>query len=78
MDCYVNYYYNSNDNRYECGIVVDTTKRGIEYSKIGLKLLCDEVSCNGIKELYDSFEVNRVSVMKVFEDVGFKVIERLK
>ena len=73
---YVNYHYNNNENRYECGIVIEASKRGKGYSKVGLKLLCDEARNNGIKELYDNFEVDRVSALKVFEEVGFEVVER--
>ena len=32
---------------------------------------------NGIKELYDSFEVNRGNTLKIFESVGFKIVNEL-
>ena len=72
---YVNYHYNKNDNRYECGILIEYKYRGKGYSKKGLKLLCDEARKNNIKSLYDNFEINRGNTLKVFESVGFKVIE---
>lgn len=72
---YVNYHYNKYDNRYECGIVVESKHRGKGYSKEGLKLLCDKAKENGIKELYDNFEKNRTSSIKLFESLGFEVVE---
>ena len=36
---YVNYHYNKNDERYDCGIVIYSKFRGKGYAKIGLKLL---------------------------------------
>ena len=38
-------------------------------------MLCDEARKNNIKSLYDNFEINRGNTLKVFESVGFKVIE---
>ncbi|MBE6160240.1 MAG: GNAT family N-acetyltransferase [Lactobacillales bacterium] len=75
---YVNYHYNKNDNRYECGIVIEGKHRNKGYSKIGLKLLCEEAFKNGINELYDNFEKDRENTLKVFESIGFKIIEETK
>ena len=72
---YVNYHYNKNDKRYECGILIDSQHRGKEYSKDALKLLCDEAKANGIIELYDNFEIDRYNTLSVFEQVGFEVVE---
>lgn len=72
---YVNYQYNKNDNRYYCGIVIESKYRGLGYSKVALTLLCDEARKNGIKQLYDDFEIDRGNALKIFESVGFKVVE---
>lgn len=72
---YCNYHYNKNDDRYECGILIDSKYRGKGYSKIALKLLCNTAKNNGIKELYDSFEIDRGNTLKLFESVGFKVVK---
>ncbi len=72
---YVNYHYNKNDKRYECGILIDSQHRGKGYSKDALKLLCNEAKANGIIELYDNFEIDRYNTLSVFEQVGFEVVE---
>ena len=38
---YVNYQFDSSENYYDCGILIEATKRGKGYSKEGLKLLCE-------------------------------------
>ena len=72
---YVNYQYNKDDDRYECGILIEAKYRGQGYSKIALKLLCDVAKSNGIEELYDNFEIDRGNTLNIFEDVGFYVVE---
>lgn len=72
---YCNYHYNKNENRYECGILIDSKYRGKGYSKKSLKLLCNKAKENGIKELYDNFEIDRGNTLKLFESVGFKVVK---
>lgn len=42
-----------------------------------LTLLCEEARKNGIKELYDTFEVDRGNTLKIFEAVGFKIVNEL-
>ena len=71
---YVNYHYNKNEDKYECGIVIESIHRGKGYAKEGLKLLCCHAKENGIKALYDNFEKNRDGA-KVFFDLGFKIVE---
>ncbi len=71
---YVNYQYNKDDNRYECGIVIEANKRGKGYAKEGLKLLCEYAKKNGIKSLYDNFEKDRPGI-EIFEQLGFKIYE---
>lgn len=73
---YVNYQYNKNENRYECGILIEYKYRGKGYAKIALKLLCNFARKNGIKELYDTFELDRGNVLKIFKRVGFEVIQK--
>ena len=72
---YVNYQYIKDDNRYDCGVVVYSKYRGKGYAKAGLQLLCNEAKKNGIKELYDNFEIDRGHTLSLFETVGFKVVE---
>ena len=71
---YVNYHYNKKDNRYECGIVIESIYRGKGYAKEGLNLLCCHAKENGINALYDNFEKDRNGA-KVFFDLGFKIVE---
>ncbi len=73
---YVNYHYNKNDDRYECGIVIEASKRGVGYSTEGLMLLCDEAKSAGVKALYDNFEKDRANI-KSFLNVGFQVVEEV-
>jgi RimJ/RimL family protein N-acetyltransferase len=73
---YVNYQYNKSEDRYECGILIESIYRGKGYSKQALKLLCDVARNNGIKELYDNFEIDRGSTLDIFKKVGFNVIEK--
>lgn len=72
---YVNYHYNNDEDRYYCGVLIESKHRGKGYSKIALRLLCDEAKKNAIKSLYDNFEIDRDNTLKVFESVGFKVVE---
>jgi len=74
---YVNYHLNKNDNRYECGIVIEAKHRGKGYSKEGLKLLCEKAKADGIDYLYYNFEKERPGI-KVFLDLGFKILEETK
>lgn len=73
---YVNYHYNKSDNRYDCGIVIESKYRGLGYAKIALELLCNVAKENGVKELYDNFEIDREHTLKLFESVGFKIVEK--
>ena len=74
---YVNYQYNENENRYECGILIENKYRGYSYSKLALQLLCQVAKKNGIKELYDNFEKDRDKALQLFESVGFRIVETL-
>lgn len=74
---YVNYQYNKNENRFECGILIESKYRNKGYSKIALNLLCNIAKEHGIKELYDTFELDRINTLKVFQKVGFKIVEEL-
>lgn len=70
---YVNYYYNKMEERYCCGVLIESKYRGKGYSKQALKLLCEVAKKNQIKELYDSFEVDRSNTLEIFKSCGFKV-----
>ena len=72
---YVNYHYNKDEDKYYCGILIESKYRGKGYSKEGLKLLLEEARKNNINELYDNFEIDKDNTLKVFESVGFKVVE---
>ena len=70
---YCNYQLNKNDNRYECGILIEAKYRGKGYAKPTLRLLCEQARKDGVKELYDNFEIDRGNTLKIFEDVGFTI-----
>ena len=72
---YVNYHYNKNEDRYDCGVLIDFNFRGKGYSKKSLKLLCEEAKSNGVEELYDNFEIDRDNTLNVFKSVGFEIVE---
>lgn len=74
---YCNYQYNEKSDKYECGLLIEAKYRGKGYSKEVLTLLCEEARKNGIKELYDTFEVDRGDTLKIFEAVGFKIVNEL-
>lgn len=69
------YYYLDND-KYNIGILIQDKYRGKGFSKIALKLLCEVAKQNGITSLYDTFECDRINVIKTFEDVGFRLISK--
>ena len=50
-------------------------KKNRKYSKQALKLLCEEARNNGIKELYDIFEIDRDNTLNIFKQAGFEVVE---
>ena len=72
---YINYHYNKNEDRYYCGILIESKHRGKGYSKSGLKLLCDYAKEHGVTELYDDFEIARNGI-KIFEDLGFEIVNK--
>ena len=74
----VNYQYNRDNDRYECGVLIDAKYRGKGYGKAAIKLLCETAKENGVKELYDEFEADRGHVLKLFESCGFVVCEEKK
>lgn len=69
------YYYLDND-KYNIGILIQDKYRGRGLSKFGIELLCEIAKQNGISELYDTFESNRINVIKIFKNTGFKVISK--
>lgn len=75
---YVNYQYNSSDKRYDCGILIEDKYRNRGYAKQSLELLLDVAKKNGVKEVYDSFEISRKSSLKLFLDIGFEIVDRFK
>lgn len=75
---YVNYHYNKNENRYECGVLIENKYRGKGYSKDALRLLVKDAYDNNIDYLYDNFEKDRKNTLKTFQDVGFEIVEETK
>lgn len=69
------YYYLDNE-KYNLGILIQDKYRGKGFSKIALELLCENAKQNGITELYDTFEYDRINTIKTFEKIGFKVISK--
>lgn len=72
---YVNYQYNKNDDRYECGVLIEYKYRGKGYSKDALILLIKEANKNNIHYLYDNFEIDRENTLDIFKSVNFEVVE---
>lgn len=70
---YVNYQYVN--ERYECGIVIESKYIGMGYAKKALELLCNAAKGNGVMELYDNFEIDRGHTLELFESVGFEIVE---
>ena len=68
--------YSKKDNKYECGILIEYKYRSKGYSKPALKLLIEEARKNNVDKLYDSFEVNRENTLKLFESLGFEVVNK--
>lgn len=75
---YVNYYYLQTEKRYMCGVVIEYKYRRCKYGYDALKLLCERAKENGIKALYDDFELDRVSALNLFLSLGFEVVEHKK
>ena len=74
---YVNYHFNQPENKYECGVVIESIHRGKGYSFPALMLLCENAFLNPkITELYDNFEASRINALHVFQKAGFQIVER--
>ena len=72
---YVNYQYNKEEDRYECGILIEDSFRERGYGRNALSLLCRTAKENGVKELFDSFEPDRGHTLHLFLDEGFEILE---
>lgn len=70
-------YYNldKTENKYCCGIVIESIHRGKGYSKKALKLLLEQAKKDNIIELYDNFELDRKAAVKLFKELGFEIVE---
>ena len=66
------------EETYDCGLLIEYKYRGKGDAKESLKLLCENSKKNGVKALYDTFETNRDNTLKLFESVGFKIVEKKK
>ena len=75
---YVNYQYNCDDDRYECGVLIEAKYRGKGYSRDALRLLIMTAKLNGIDYLYDNFEADRGNTLELFKSIGFEVMEQQK
>ena len=38
-------------------------------------MLCNTARKNGIKEMYDNFEIDRKNTLNVFKSVGFEIVK---
>lgn len=72
------YIYNEELKRYDCGIVVESSLRNLGYGHHALTLLIETAKKNNIDALYDSFEIDRESALKLFTDLGFEISEQEK
>lgn len=72
---YVTYHLNKVDNRYYCGVLIESKYRGQGYSKESLKLLIEKAKEQNIKTLYNSFEETRFNALSLFTKMGFKPTE---
>ena len=70
------YIIDKNGCKINIGILIQDKYREKSFSKNSLELLCEVAKQNGIKELYDTFEADRMNVIKIFENVGFKKISK--
>lgn len=71
-------YYYLDDDKYNVGILIDYKFRGSGYSYDALKLLCKKAKQNNIHALYDQFECDRINTLKVFEKVGFNIVDEIE
>lgn len=75
---YVNFHYNKNQDRYDCGIVIEHSFRGKGYAKDALIELCLTAFFGyEVSSLYDNFEEER-NALKLFEKIGFKKTKKYK
>ena len=75
----VNFQYNEKEKKYYCGVVIEAYHRGKGYGKEALKLLCEVAKTKyNITSFTDSFEETRIAAIRVFESVGFKVVNKYK
>lgn len=72
----VNYQYNNKTARYECGILIESSYRHKGYAKDALRLLMKDAYHHHIEYLYDDFEDTRIEALKIFTDLGFKIVEK--
>ena len=61
-------YYYLDNGKYNVGILIQNEYRGKGFSKISLELLCKVAKQNGIKELYDTFESDRLIGYRIAEE----------
>ena len=71
----VNYQYNKEKLRYECGIIIESKHRNRGYAKKALQELFKILKNNEIQDIYDSFEKDRKETYKLFISLGFEVVE---
>ncbi|MDO5018167.1 MAG: GNAT family N-acetyltransferase [Lagierella massiliensis] len=73
---YVNYYYNSEKDWWDMGIVILGSERGKGYGKEGLFLLVDQAfKTKKITRLHNTFETTRKAAYHIHKAVGFKDME---
>ncbi len=72
---YINFNKKENDNVASMGIVIYSKYRGKGYMKPALSKLCQQAKKEGIEILIDNVPQDREFALKVFFDLGFKIID---
>lgn len=67
--------YFSEDDSYEIGIVILGKFRGLGYSNIAIKLLCNELKKLGAKRLFHELPKSRLSAIKADIHNGFSIVK---
>lgn len=75
---YVNFNKDNETLKASMGIVIHSKYRGKGYMRDSVKLLMEEAKNKGVKVLTDTVPINRESALKVFEDLGFVVVDKYK
>lgn len=67
--------FDSSKNSHEIGIVIKGEHRGKGYATPAIKLLCEKLKENGVKNLYHKLPMSRKSAIKADVNNGFKLVK---